>query len=76
MPENDPSVRFVYLHAAPSLIREPLQNRPGHFMNAQLIDSQFHTLESRSGRCRWMRLWPPAGVVRVVKHRLQLGNRF
>jgi gluconokinase len=38
-------VRFVYLKAAPDLIRARMQARTGHFMPASLIESQFADLE-------------------------------
>jgi len=38
-------VRFVYLKATPELIRRRLLGRPGHFMKAEMLDSQFATLE-------------------------------
>jgi gluconokinase len=72
MLEVDPGVRFVYLHAAPLLIRERLQNRPGHFMNPELIDSQFHTLEQPRRAVRVDAALPPAEIVRVLKQRLHL----
>ena len=41
-PDN---VRYVYLHASEELIRERLAARKGHFMNPNLLHSQFETLE-------------------------------
>ena len=41
-PDN---VRYVYLHAAEELIRDRLAARKGHFMNPNLLHSQFETLE-------------------------------
>ena len=40
-----PGVTFVYLKADKPLIAERLRQRSGHFMNPDLIDSQFATLE-------------------------------
>ncbi len=37
--------RFVYLRGDPELIRERLKGRPGHFMKADMADSQFEILE-------------------------------
>jgi gluconokinase len=42
---GDPAVRFVYLHGSKELIRERLRHRSGHFMKADLLDSQFAALE-------------------------------
>jgi gluconokinase len=38
-------MRFVYLHAAPSLIKARLKSRQHPYMNAGLLDSQLTTLE-------------------------------
>jgi len=40
-----PGVRFVFLRASPELLRQRLENRRGHFMKADLLDSQLETLE-------------------------------
>ncbi|MFL6591651.1 MAG: gluconokinase [Luteimonas sp.] len=42
-------MRFVYLHAAPSLIAERLAGRSGHFMPSGLLASQFDALEPPRG---------------------------
>ena len=39
-------VRFVHLTADPALLRQRLEQRPGHYMPAALLDSQIATLES------------------------------
>lgn len=38
-------VRFVYLRGGYDLIEERLRTRRGHFMNADLLQSQFETLQ-------------------------------
>lgn len=38
-------VRFVYLQADPSLIKERMSARQGHYMPISLIESQFRDLE-------------------------------
>jgi gluconokinase len=38
-------VRLVYLKGSPHLIRERLNQRQGHYMKADLLQSQFETLE-------------------------------
>lgn len=40
-----PSVEFVHLDGAPDVIRRRVAGRPGHFMPAELVASQFATLE-------------------------------
>jgi len=39
------SIRFVYLKASETLLRERLQNRPEHFMPSALVASQLRDLE-------------------------------
>ncbi|PZR74035.1 MAG: gluconate kinase [Chthoniobacterales bacterium] len=41
----DPGVRFVYLHGDERLLEQRLHNRRGHFMNPDLLESQFEALE-------------------------------
>ncbi|WP_256869786.1 gluconokinase [Paenarthrobacter ureafaciens] len=43
---GDPSVAFVHLHGTRELLNERMNNRPGHFMPASLLDSQLATLEA------------------------------
>jgi gluconokinase len=38
-------VRFVYLKVEKKLLRERLQQRPGHYMKAVMLESQLATLE-------------------------------
>jgi gluconokinase len=40
-----PHVFFVHLHGAPDVIAARVAGRPGHFMPAALVESQFATLE-------------------------------
>src|SRR5207253_6767981 len=43
---HDPAhVHYIYLHGSEELIRERLRARTGHFMNPNLLHSQFETLE-------------------------------
>ena len=41
----DDRVLFVYLKVEPAVVERRLQRRKGHFMNADLLQSQFTTLE-------------------------------
>ena len=43
-----PDVRLVFLEGSPTLIAERVAARRGHFMPANLLDSQFATLEPPS----------------------------
>ncbi|WP_300009042.1 gluconokinase [Pseudonocardia sp.] len=40
-----PTQLFVHLHGSPEVIARRVAGRPGHFMPASLVDSQFATLE-------------------------------
>ena len=42
---GDGRVKFVYLRGDRDLIRDRLKDRRGHFMNPNLLDSQFRALE-------------------------------
>jgi carbohydrate kinase (thermoresistant glucokinase family) len=42
------SVVFLFLDGNPDLIKQRMQDRKGHYMQAGLLDSQFHTLEKPS----------------------------
>ena len=44
-----PGLGFVFLELTPAEAGRRVSNRPGHFMPASLIDSQFATLESPRG---------------------------
>lgn len=50
------AVRFVFLGGSPAVLRERLHGRQGHFMPADLLESQLAALE------------PPQGAVRVSIH--------
>ena len=43
--ENNTDVQFVYLKGDYALIQQRLRERSGHFMKADLLTSQFETLE-------------------------------
>jgi gluconokinase len=42
-------VHYVFLHGSEELIRSRLAHRRGHFMNPNLLQSQFETLEAPQG---------------------------
>src|SRR5271169_3567058 len=44
-----PEVTFVYLRGNPKLISQRLAQRHGHYMDPNLLDSQFATLEEPQG---------------------------
>lgn len=43
--DGNEGARIVYLKGSRSLIRRRLEQRPGHFFDPELLDSQFDTLE-------------------------------
>jgi len=43
-----PDTRFIFLNGPRKLIAKRLAERPGHFMRAAMLDSQFATLEEPS----------------------------
>lgn len=48
--QGTPGVRLVYLHGSPELLRARMAARQGHFMKAQMLESQFATLEPPSAQ--------------------------
>jgi gluconokinase len=44
--QNDPDVKFVFLHGGFELISQRLKERKSHFFNSALLRSQFEALES------------------------------
>jgi gluconokinase len=61
-------VQPVYLHGDFALIRERLRQRAGHFMKANLLRSQFETLEPPSDALRLeVRSPPPVLVEQILK---------
>jgi len=56
------SIEYVYLQGSESLIRDRLANRKGHFMNPNLLHSQFEALEPPEDAIR-VDVGPPPDVV-------------
>ncbi|RIY36197.1 gluconokinase [Psittacicella gerlachiana] len=46
--QGNPQVKFIHLHGEFDLILERLKQRAGHFMKANMLKSQFDTLEATS----------------------------
>ena len=63
---------LVYLKANHSLIRSRLAQRQDHFMNADLLDSQFRTLEEPEGVITIEAVLEPLEIVGVLKQALSL----
>jgi gluconokinase len=60
-------VRLVYLKGDYDLIRQRLTNRQGHFMRADLLRSQFATLEEPQGVLTVDVSEPPEHLVATIK---------
>ncbi|MBN9521663.1 gluconokinase [bacterium] len=70
---NDPAcVRYVYLHGSEELIRNRLEARKGHFMNPDLLRSQFAALEPPAGEVVVDVAPPPDEVAGDVRRKLGL----
>jgi gluconokinase len=65
-------VVFVYLKANIDTVRERLRNRTGHFMNSDLIQSQFDTLEESEQALRVDASLPPGEIVRRIRTQLRI----
>lgn len=65
-------VIFVYLKATIPLIQERLKRRVGHFMNPNLIQSQFDTLEEPEEALQIDAGLTPAEIVQVIRNRLSV----
>ena len=66
----DPQVRLVYLQADQELIRQRLQQRQGHFMNPELLKSQFATLEEPQQGIWVDASLAPEEIVSAIRHQL------
>lgn len=65
-------VVFIYLKGDYEIIRQRLRGRVGHFMNPDLLDSQFAALEEpETVMCIDVSL-SPGEIVNLIKSRLQL----
>jgi gluconokinase len=67
-----PEVRFIYLKGDYALIRQRLQERQGHFMKADLLVSQFATLEEPKGVPAINIVQEPEAIVGSIKRALGL----
>jgi gluconokinase len=68
----DERVQLVYLRGTPELIGERLRRRIGHYMNPNLLKSQFESLEEPSDVLTIDVSNKPAEIVAVVKEHFQL----
>lgn len=62
-------LRFIHLHGSRAVLEGRMQNRPGHFMPAALLDSQLATLEPPNAEADVVTLdcaMPLADVVKLA----------
>lgn len=68
---HDPAhVHFVYLYGSEDLIRRRLAARTGHFMNPDLLHSQFETLEPPTDAVRVEVTETPEAITEEVRRKL------
>jgi gluconokinase len=67
-----PGVRFVYLEGDKALIRLRLDRRRGHYMPANLLDSQFATLEPPSDAITVDVAGAPEAIAATIIRKLHL----
>ena len=60
------SYRFVLLEAPVAVLNARMHNRPGHFMNPDLLQSQLETLELPADALRIDTTQPPEAVAREI----------
>ena len=65
-------VHFVYLKGDYELIQQRLRARSGHFMNADLLYSQFTTLEEPDGVLTIDVIHSPQMIVQQIRYALRL----
>jgi gluconokinase len=68
----DEQVRLIYLRGSYELIKKRLSERRGHYMNPQLLDSQFETLEEPEGHLTIDVSLPSAEIVKSIRDQLGL----
>ncbi len=66
----DERVRFVYLKGDYDLIKERLRARSDHYMNPDLLDSQFETLEEPNDALQIDIGSSPDAIVEIIRQRL------
>jgi len=66
------AARFVFLDGEPEVIRTRLASRRGHYMNPNLLDSQFAILEPPQDALRLDAAEPAADLVRSIRATLGL----
>jgi gluconokinase len=71
--QHDPAqVHFVYLHGSEDLIRQRIAARTGHFMNPNLLHSQFETLEPPEDAIRVEVTASPEAIAGEIRQKLRV----
>ena len=69
---DDQVMKLVYLKGSYQLIKERLKNRSNHFMKADLLQSQFETLEEPQGGI-WVDIsLPPPKILQKIRANLSI----
>ncbi len=70
--EGNPGAELVYLRGSYALIRRRMEARPDHFFDAEMLDSQFETLEEPTpDEALIVDIdAPPAEIVDTIRRRL------
>lgn len=68
----DERVRLVYLKGDYQLIEERLKRRRGHFMKAEMLDSQFAALEEPRRGLTVDASLPPEKIIETIRSRLEV----
>jgi len=67
-----PRMTTIYLRADPRLIRARLARRRGHFMPAELLESQFEALEEPADAVTLPAGWRPGRIVAAIRESLRV----
>lgn len=73
-PKHESDVHFVYLKGSEELIYQRLKSRKGHYMPAELLRSQFSTLEEPKNTCMVSIEKTPENIVEEIIKFLKKSN--
>ncbi len=69
---NEKTVRSVLLHGDQQAIQQRLENRQHEFMNKDLLNSQFQTLEADTTGIKVSIQQPPSEICHEIRRQLQI----
>lgn len=67
-----PGLGFVFLQLSPEVAAQRVAHRPGHFMPASLVDSQFRNLELPIGEPDVLTVWATNPLSAIVEETVAL----